>query len=237
MLADAHARSAMITWLYDWDWARADQEFAYAVRLDPQHTPTLHWYAFYLAAMGRPDESLWTINSGLRLEPASEYLNVQLGRCYYLARRYEEAARQLVATSEMEPGSVDNSVALARVYLKLERYAESSALLEESIARAGRVPILLAYLGQTYAASGRRSEALAMLAELRAAAGSRYIPPAYYALILMALGELDEGFRFWELAYEQRTGWLAFLRSEPLWDPLRTHPRFVELLKRMQLDP
>ncbi|MGH7630381.1 MAG: hypothetical protein ACREOF_13570 [Gemmatimonadales bacterium] len=137
----------------------------------------------------------------------------------------------------MEPGSVDNGVTLARVYLKLERHAEASALLEGSIDRAGRVPILLAYLGQTYAASSRRNEALGLLAELRAAAELGYIPPAYYALILIQLGELDEGFRLWELAYEQRSGWLPFLRSEPLWDPLRSDSRFLALLKGMRLDP
>jgi TolB-like protein/Tfp pilus assembly protein PilF len=236
MLADAHSRKALLTWLYDWDWTRADQEFAYSVSLDSQHTTTLHWYSMYLAAMGRHEESLWTINSALRLEPVSEYLNVQLGRCYYYARRYDEAVRQLIATMEMEPGSVDNSVTLARVYLKLERYAESSALLEESIARAGRVPILLTFLGQTYAEWGRQSEALGILAELRAVAESRYIPPAYHAIVLMALGEVDEGCRFWELAYEQRSGWLPFLRVEPLWDSLRAHPGCLDLVKRMRLD-
>ncbi|MGH7630380.1 MAG: protein kinase domain-containing protein [Gemmatimonadales bacterium] len=79
MLAEAHSRKALITWLYDWDWTRADQEFAFAMNLDPRHTPTLHWYSVYLAAMGRHDESLWTINSALRLEPVSEYLKCSWG--------------------------------------------------------------------------------------------------------------------------------------------------------------
>jgi Tfp pilus assembly protein PilF len=237
LLADAHARRALITYLYDWDWARADQEFSYALSLDPQHIPTLHWYSMYLAAMGRHDESLWVINRGLRLEPASEYLNVQLGRCYYYARRYDEAIGQLVATMEMEPASVDNCVPLARVYLSQNRHAEAAALLEGCITRAGRVPILLAFLGQTYAASGRQDDARGLLAELRTAAEKGYIPPSYQAVLLTALGDLDEAFGFWELAYRQRSGWLTFLRIEPLWTRLGPDPRYFDLLEKLGLQP
>jgi tetratricopeptide (TPR) repeat protein len=226
----------MITWLYDWEWAAADREFAYAVSLDSQHTPTLHWHAMFLATMGRHDESLWTINRALRLEPESEYLNVQLGRCYYYARRYDEAVRQLLAMVEMEPGSVDNSVTLARVYLKLQRYEEATALLERCIVRAGRAPILLAFLGQTLAASGRRDKARELLAELGAMAERRYIPPTYPALVLMDLGEVAEAFALWERAYELRSTWLPFLRVDPLWERIRAHPRYETLLRRMGLE-
>ena len=237
MLADAHGRKAMITWLYEWDWEAADREFAYAVRLDPQHTPTLHWHSMYLATMGRHDESLWTINRALRLEPESEYLNVQLGRCLYYARRYDEAVRQLLATVEMEPDSVDNGVTLARVYLKLERFGEATALLEQCIARAGRAPILLGLLGQAHAASGRAGDARALLAELETVADRRYVPPTYFALVEMELGRLDAGFARWERAFEMRSGWLPFLRVEPLWDKIRAHPRYTTLLARMGLTP
>jgi serine/threonine-protein kinase len=236
-LPDAHGRKAMITWLYDWEWEKARQEFTYAVSLDPQHTPTLHWHSMYLATVGCNDESLWTINRAVRLEPESEYLQVQLGRCFYYARRYDEAVRQLLATVEMEPTSVDNNVTLARVYLKLERYEEAAALLEQVIGRVGRAPIVLAYLGQTYAACGRRRDAEALLAELRTLGESRYVPPTYLALIVMELGDTDEGFALWERAYEMRSGWLAFVRVEPLWDRLRSHPRFQELLRRMGMSP
>jgi serine/threonine-protein kinase len=235
MLADAHGRKAMITWLYEWDWEAADRQFAYAVSLDPQHTPTLHWHSMYLATVGRHDESLWTINRALRLEPESEYLNVQLGRCLYYSRRYDEAVRQLLAAVEMEPDSVDNGVTLARVYLKLERFGEAAALLEQCIVRAGRAPILLGLLGQAYAASGRAAEARALLAELETIAERRYVPPTYFALIEMELGEADAGFARWERAYEMRSGWLPFLRVEPLWDKVRAHPRYATLLVRMGL--
>jgi serine/threonine-protein kinase len=235
MLADAYSRKAMITWLYEWDWEAADREFAYAVSLDPQHTPTLHWHSMYLATVGRHDESLWTINRALRLEPESEYLNVQLGRCLYYARRYDEAMRQLLATVEMEPDSVNNRVTLARVYLKLERFGEAAALLEQCIGRAGRVPILLGFLGQTYAASRRGGEARALLAELETLAERRYVPPTYFALVEMELGEGDAGFDRWERAYEMRSGWLPFLRVDPLWDKVRGHPRYTRLLARMGL--
>jgi hypothetical protein len=95
------------------------------------------------------------------------------------------------------------------------------------------VPILLGFLGQTYAASGRRADAEALLAELRTLAQSRYIPPTYLALVLMELGDTDAGFARWEQADEMRSGWLPFLRVEPLWERIRSHPGYQGLLQRM----
>jgi serine/threonine-protein kinase len=234
-LADAHARKALLTYLYDWDWARAGQEFAHAMSLDPQHTPTLHWYSMYLAAMGRHDESLWVINRAVRAEPESEYVNVQLGRCFYFAGRYDDAIQHLVAAIEMEPGSVDNAVTLARVYLSQGRNADAARLIEGCVQRAGRAPILLAFLGQAYAACGRRDDALALLAELGVASETRYIPASYQASVLTRLGDLDEGFRFWDLALQQRSGWLTFLRVEPLWREVASDPRYTALLQKLGL--
>ena len=83
------------------------------------------------------------------------------------------------------------------------------------------------------ASEPRRSQ---VLDELRQAATHQYVPSIYRAQVLAALGEVDEAFALYDLAYEQRSGWLVFIRGEPLWDPLRADPRFRELLRKMRLD-
>ncbi len=236
LLGYGHCRRAIISFLFDWDWPRAEQEFGQAVRLSPQDLATLHWHSMFLGAMGRHAESLAIVSRALTLDPLSVTMNVRLGHAHYLAGRFDAAARQLRATVEMEPGSVENSVMLARVYLRQQLPAEASALLEETIRRAGRAPILLGFLGRAYGASGRRREALDILAELRAMSAERYIPPLYHALVLETAGQQEEAFDLWNRAWEERSGWLAYIRTEPTWDAARSHPKFLALLQRMRLD-
>jgi tetratricopeptide (TPR) repeat protein len=115
-------------------------------------------------------------------------------------------------------------------------FPEALAELERGMSLVGRLPLFLTYAGWAHAALDRRSEALAVLDELREAAAHQYVPSIYRAQILSTLGELDEAFKLYDLAYEQRSGWLVFIRSEPLWNPLRSDPRFRDLLRKMRLD-
>jgi hypothetical protein len=108
--------------------------------------------------------------------------------------------------------------------------------LERGISVIGRAPILLACAGNVHARLGRREEALALLDELRQSGTRRHIPPAYQGEILFGLGDLDEGFALWNLAADERSGWMPFLRCDPAWDPLRSDPRHVALLRRLGVE-
>jgi tetratricopeptide (TPR) repeat protein len=190
----------------------------------------------FLSSMGRHEESLQTINRALTLEPLAEYLNAQLGRCLYYARRYDEAVARLTALAEMEPAAVDTSWTLARAYMAQRRFGEAAAELERCMGVAGRVPLLVAEAGAAYAALGQADRMTATLAELQAASVRRYVPAMYEAIIRTEAGELDDAFRLLNLAYEQRSGMLPFLGVDPSWDPLRSDPRGTALLKKMRLD-
>ena len=237
MLGEAYTSRALITWLYDWDWARAEREFQYAATIrssEPAHH--LHWYSMFLSSMGRHEESLQTINRALTLEPLAEYLNAQLGRCLYYARRYDEAVARLSALAEMEPAAVDTSWTLARAYLVQCRFAEAADKLERCMRVTGRVPLLIALAGGAYAALGQADKKAAAIAELQEASKSRYVPAMYEAIIRTEAGELDDAFRLLNIAYEQRSGMLPFFRVDPGWDSLRSDPRGTALLKKLRLD-
>ncbi len=224
MLAEAHSSLAVIAMIYDWEWTVAEREFERALSLKPDCFPAVYWYALFLSAMGRHDESIRVITRAQELEPLSLVVHVTVGRCYFMASRYDEAIEHLRAALEMEPEHLQTYVWIARAYCKKGRFQEALAELEKGMSLLGRCPILLATSGYVYGVAGQPGEALEVLDELRQAAQRRYVAPQWEFVILMALDERDQAFKQLDLAYEQRSGYLAFLRASPMWGSLRSDP-------------
>jgi hypothetical protein len=88
-------------------------------------------------------------------------------------------------------------------------------------------------LGHAYAVAGKTDEARGVLSELKALSRDRYVLPFGIAVIYTGLGEKDEAIDWLEKAYEERNGWMVYLREEPRLEPLRSDPRFQDLLARM----
>ncbi len=236
LLPQAHGARAVIAFLYDWDWALADSEFARAASLGPDITAVSNWHAIFLALMGRDEEAMEIITRAQAIDPLSLINQLTVGRCHYLARRFDAAIAQLRSCLDLEPRFFLAYSAIARAYLAKGMFPEALAEVERGMSIVGRLPLLLTYVGCAHAALRQRSEALGVLDELREAATHRYVPSIYSAQIRSALGELEEAFELYDLAYHQRSGWLVFLRAEPLWDHLRPDPRFRDLLRRMRLN-
>ena len=95
----------------------------------------------------------------------------------------------------------------------------------------------LALLGYAHARLGERSQALRVLDQLEAASKERYTPALSFAVVYVGLGEKDQAFVWLEKAYDERTSRLGYLKVERLWDPLRSDPRFADLVRRIGLPP
>ena len=102
-LAEAHASLAFAAFRYDWNWQEAEKEFKRAIALNPNYATAHHWYGLYLDSMGRFEEGLLEYNRARELEPLSMIINTNIGLHYYFARQYEQAAKQLTTTLEMDP--------------------------------------------------------------------------------------------------------------------------------------
>jgi TolB-like protein/Tfp pilus assembly protein PilF len=235
-LADAHGWLGVIAMLYGWDWPAAEQEFRRALSLNPNAILALLWYAIFLGAMGRHDESIQLVRRAATLDPGSLTIHLTVGRCYFWARRYDEAIEWIRAALEMEPSYLLTYVWLARAYCAAGRFQEALAEAQKGISLLGRLPILLMVYGNALGRLGQRAESLTILEELRHQALRSHVPAAYYAELLAGSGSSDEVFEQLELAYEQRSGYLAFLRVGAWWDSLGPDPRFGALLTRMRLD-
>jgi hypothetical protein len=89
------------------------------------------------------------------------------------------------------------------------------------------------FAAHAHAIAGRRDAALAQLDQLKQISQSKYVSPYEIGLIHEALGDRDEAFRQWELAFEQRSPWLVYLAREPRLMHLRGQPQFDALLARI----
>lgn len=61
----------------------------------------------------------------------------------------------------------------------------------------------------------------------------KYVPPYEIGMVYLGLGQKDRAFEFFEKAFEERSGWMAYLKVDPRLDPVRSDPRFADLLRRV----
>ena len=234
-LAEAHASLAWCRFAYDWDWADAGKEFRRAIELDPLYASAHQWYAFLLSALGATGESLVEAHTAIELDPGSVSARRSIGWTYLYARRYEQARYHLERAITMNPNAEETFRVLG-VTLSLEgKHADAERVLRETAAMPGAGTYTSASLGYVLARGGQHDEARLYLAHLEAHAAIGYVSPVAFATILLGLGDVEGALDWTERAYADRRGWLAYLNVNPLMDPMRRHPRFEALVKRMNL--
>jgi tetratricopeptide (TPR) repeat protein len=231
-LAEAHATLAMIGFLYDWDWPTADQGFRRSIALGPNIATIRAWYALYLLAMGRVEESLQEIQRGLALEPLGNLTNVMIAWYCYVIREYDQAIAQFRKTIELHPDSFPVHFLLGAAYLAKSRVDDAIAAFEKAAQLSG-IEYPAGFLGVAYAMSGQHDKVIQLVNELREKSRRTYISAGTFAILSLALGDINQMFQWLEKAYEERYGDLAMLKCIHAFDPLRPDPRFQSLVARM----
>jgi eukaryotic-like serine/threonine-protein kinase len=236
-LGEAHCSLGFFHLLYDWDFAAAEREFKRAIELNPDYGNAHDGYAFYLKAVGRSDEAVRACERVQQLDPLSPFAHVSLGWAYYFARDFERAVEQGRKALELDPQSGFAHRIIGLACGQLGRHEEAVASLQKALDSAPGAPLYVAHLGHAYALAGEAYGARRALAELGEMARRQYVSAYYFAIIHLGLGKLDEALKWLEKAYEERAGFLAYLKVEPLFDPLRTEARFQDLLRRVGPQP
>lgn len=234
---EAHIWLGVVTMLYDWDWGQAETQFKMATESGSSSVAHL-WYAVFLAAMSRQEESNSHILRAQTLDPVSIPVNHTITRCYAWAGKYDRALEQLRTTQQMEPHHPMTYAWLGRVYLWMHRPQEALTEVQTGMEVAGRLPLLLTVAGCAYGELGMLTKAREIVEELQEGSNRRYVSPIFQAYVLSAMRELDEAFHLYDQAVEQRAGQLAFLRvnQDVVRPAVRFDPRFTVLLKRIGLD-
>jgi TolB-like protein/Tfp pilus assembly protein PilF len=232
-LAEAHVSLGYVSFTYEWDWWAAGEHFEQALALNPAYSRAHTFYAFYLSSLGRSGEALAVAKRALDLDPASPAVSHSLAVQLYLARKFDRATKQAHDTLEMDANFAVSYAVLGEAYLSKGMYREGLSALEKysTLSRSGAAS--LALLGYSHARSGERKKSLEMIEELKAASEQSFVPALFVALVYAGLEDRDQAFTWLEKAYEERFNRLAYLKVEALWDPLRSDPRFADLLRRV----
>ena len=222
--------------MYDWDWAAAEREFMRAVELDPRYALNHMWYAIFLSWMGRFEEARVHSNRALELEPFSLNIITNSAGIHYVKRQYDETIKQGVKAVEMDPNYL-----LAYWYLSLGyngkgMWKEMIAALEKAVVLSDDSPFFLGYVGYAYARSGQKFKAQKILSRLKEISKIKYNSPMNETIIFLGLGEKNQIFEYLEKTYNEKSFMIPSLKVAPLYDSIRSDPRFQDLLKRMKLD-
>ncbi len=236
-LAEAHTSLATIKMEYDWDWKGAEKEFQRALELNPSYATAHQWYAEYLATVGRHDESKAEMKRALELDPLSLIINTGLGWSFFYARQYDQAIKQCRKTLEMEPDFMNAHLCLAQAYLLEGRGEEATLELQKLATLGGATSEKVSGIRKSYRAEGLKGLWKWQLENRREESRHKYVSPALFAEAYAQLGEKDLAYRWLEKAYEERDDALSVLKTWPFWDPLRSDPRFQDLVRRVGLPP
>ena len=234
-LAEAHTSLAWVLYVHDWDWDGAVRAYARALELNPGYATAHHWYSFVLLATGRAEQALVEAHAALDLDPSSLSVRRGLGWMYYYTRRYESALYHLRRAIAMNPTSEDTYRVLGLVLTQQGAYDEAERAFREAITLSPELSYATAGLAHVLALAGRRVEAEALVAELEARARDRYVSPVAFCIAHLGLRNVDQVFHWFERAYQDRRGWMTYLKVDPMFDAVKDDARFAEFVKRMGL--
>lgn len=220
---------------YDWDWAAAERGFKRANEIEPNYWHHHELYAYLLTSLGRADEAIAEAKRAQEIEPLSLIANTSAGHTYYFARQYERSLEQVRKALALDPNFPIAHAKLGRILVQQGKYDEAIAEYKLSFSLMGRTSQYLGELGHAYALSGNRAEALKVLQELKEMSSGQYVSPLDFVFINIGLGDKEKALEYLEKAYQERSTWLMWIKVDPRFDPLRSDPRFADLLQRMKL--
>ncbi|HEX8194982.1 MAG TPA: protein kinase [Pyrinomonadaceae bacterium] len=227
--AEGHLSLAMVHWLYEYDWQAADREFKTAIELNPAYGRAPHWYGLFLAEMGRFDEAVATEKRALALEPQSIPVKADLARVLFYARRYDESLaqyREIIVNPNF--GAIYPE--LLQLYEAVGMTNEWAVLME----RGGgfdNPDVRKAY--ETGGMMGYWRKQIEMHQNSDISDWHNYYN---LGTLYAQIDDREQAFELLNKAIDERDHRMAQIKVHPKLDNLRSDPRFIELLQRMNFD-
>jgi len=237
-LAEAHTSLANIKHYLEVDWLGVEEGFKKAISINANYSTAHAWYSNVLNNLGRQEEALAEAKRAQELDPLSPAIITGVGVSLYFARRYIEAVEQCQRALDVDPNFPWAHSVLGDAYIQKSMYDEAISEKKLALDFSGGSPEFLAELAYAYGFSGNKEEARKILTELRERAKEEYVPVCEVAFVHISIDEKEEALKSLELAVERmELSWeLLNMKVEPLFDSLRSDPRFRALLKKMGLE-
>lgn len=240
-LGEAYASLGFLQMFHERKWAEAEASFKKSIELKPGYATAHHWYATLLAIQGRNDEAKAEMLKALDINPVSYNFLADLGQIYYFAGDYDEAKAYCLKALEIYPDFQFAHDYLGDIYLKTGEYAkaveEDILALRANSSFANAPAVEKERLEKNFSQMRELFEKGGINAYMRSRASGS--PTAYYekAMEFSFTGDNARALDNLEKALENRTFMLAFVKADPVFEPLRAEPRFRSILARMNLSP
>ncbi len=231
-LAEPHATLGLIS-ANDYEWRTAEREYKRAIELRSGYATAHHWYALLLGSQARFPEARAEAEQALQLDPASRVINNMVGVVLLQSRDYPGAIDAFRKTLDLDEGFASAHELLACAYLGAGRQAEALAELGRSTESDVKHAALRAWV---LAEMGDLTAATRLLRDLEERSQREYVDLGMLAALHALTGDKDRAFALLDKAYAERNWSLRDLKVSPVWDPLRSDPRFSRLLRRVNLD-
>ena len=216
------------------DWVGAEKEYKRAIELNPNSGVAYDSYGLMLSALERYDEAIEAQRRAHELDPVAHRMDI--ATTFLRAGRYEEALSAITECLAIDPNLALAHTTAGWAHLLNGMPEQGIASLQRAVAISPDSTLYLAQLGQAFARTGRTDQAREVLRQLEGLSKQRYVSPYHMAYVYTGLGEHDRAMDWLERAYEERSGGIFGVKGSFLFAPLRGHPRFKALLKKMNLD-
>jgi TolB-like protein/Tfp pilus assembly protein PilF len=233
--AEAHTSLAVYRVWYEFDWAGSESEFRRAFALNPNYAFAHDQFGLALAFQGRFDEAVAEGKLASGLDPLSPQIPVDAVGALAFQRKFQAARELARRTAELDPTFFFGPFSLAWIDIQAGKVSDAIPEFKNALALESP-PFVTAWLGYAFGASGDRSSAMATIEELKKKSLHGYVPPFNLAIVYLGLGDHARALEYLERAHAADSQWMIYLKEDRIFDPLRSEPRFIALMKNLRFD-
>jgi len=230
--AEAHTSLAVFRLFYELDWSGSEAEFRQAIALNPSYALAPDQFAVGLAFAGRYEESAAETRRALELDPLNPQVYVDASMLPIFQGDLDRVTELAQRGAELDPTYFFPPMLEGWGRLELGRFEEAIPFILES-RTLGAPPFVTAFLSYAYGMAGDRAQAMAELGALREASLGGEVAPFNLALVYLGLGDRERAIQELERARAADSQFLGWLGQDAIFDPLRTDPQFVALLREL----